>query len=116
QEVLGLDRRRFEDGGDLAGGGDGRARLGHELRKHQCSRLLSSTPAAMSRLACFLCTAWRLTPSASATSGQVHPSRIARSTSAISSRSASRRSATTAARPSAGSAAGEDAILAIKQP
>ncbi|MBB4936354.1 hypothetical protein FHR32_000659 [Streptosporangium album] len=48
------------------------------------SRLLSVMPAAMSRLACFLWTAWRVTPSASATCGQLQPDRMACSTAASS--------------------------------
>src|SRR6202008_3963111 len=91
QEVLGLDRGAAELSRRGLGVLDRRPRLAGEPFEHQ--RLLGSTATARSRLACFLWTAWRVTPSASATSAHVQPSRSARSTSASSSWSARRRRA-----------------------
>src|SRR6266487_3248730 len=98
QEMLRLERRRLELLRNLAWVLENETRLTLQLLDHRLC-LFSCTPAAANRFACFLCTACRVTPSASATSDQLQPPRSARSTSAASSRSARRRRATTAARP-----------------
>src|SRR5688572_23347647 len=83
QEMLRLERGRPVLAGLVPCFVDDRAKVLVEC--DHLHRLLSSTPAAMSRLTCFLWTAWRVIPSASATSGQLHPARIACSTAASSS-------------------------------
>ena len=75
KSALELARLRLRDFHDLAC-------VVAEPLEHQ--RLLVSMPSAFSRLACFLWTACRVTPSASATSDHVHPSCNARATSASS--------------------------------
>jgi hypothetical protein len=100
QNVLGLHGGCTRGAGfDLSCVDDCSDVLGESSDHH---RLLSVTPAAMSREACFLWTACLVTPRASATWGQLQPARMARSTSAFSIWSANRRKAATAASPSAG--------------
>ena len=62
------------------------------------------------RRKCFLWTAWRVTPRASATCDQDQPARIALSTSASSSSSAIARRAEAAASPSAGPSSGDGVV------
>ena len=71
QEVLGLDLLGAQAPRDVERADDGPAALAGEALKHRVGPCRS--PRAFRRLACFLCTAWRLTPSAAATSRHDQP-------------------------------------------